>query len=177
MAEITITVDEPDLPEVIEVTTGIPGPPGPPGGAMVSGYWDYDFQTVPPVASGHVRTAPDPVVVGQPMTIYLASQDDHGLYWHVEKITPGDQLRLRGSAGTVQVCTVESFTETDPGQPQGYATIVGTLTSSTGQIAKNAKVEVSLIRTAPANTILTAPNGSKWRLVVSDTGALSTVAV
>jgi hypothetical protein len=37
-------------------------------------------------------------------------------------------------------------------------------------------VEIGVV--APAGpTVLTAPNGSKWQLVVDNTGALSTVAV
>lgn len=37
-------------------------------------------------------------------------------------------------------------------------------------------VEVGVVALA-GPTVLTAPNGSKWQLVVSDTGVLSTVPV
>jgi Collagen triple helix repeat (20 copies) len=124
---------------------GIPGPPGLPGGAMVSGFWDYDFLTTPPVAAGHIRTAPEPEVVGQPMTIYLANTDDHGLLWDVAQINAGDQIRLRGTGGAVQLVVITSFEHTVPGAA-GYCTVVGDLMSSTGSITKNAKVEVMLAK-------------------------------
>ena len=122
---------------------GPPGPEGPPGGAMVSGWWDYDFATIPPVAAGHVRTTD--AVVGGPMTIYLAARDDAGLYWADAVIKPGDEVRLRGSGGTIQHAEVTDFTVSVEG-PEGYGTVETVLTASTGAITKNAKVEVALIR-------------------------------
>ena len=138
-----------------EGTVGPPGPAGPvgpagapgePGATLVSGQWDYATATTEPPATGQIRTTPDPVEVGQSMTIYLSARDANGLYWEDESlIETGDEVRLRGSAGAVQHCRVTSVQLTAPG-PGGYVTVSATLEASTGQIAKNASVEVTLIR-------------------------------
>lgn len=143
--EIAVVVEPATIHTVLAGAVGPPGPVGPTGGELISGYWDYDFQTTPPPASGHIRTSPDPIVVGQPMTIYLAARDDQGLAWSAVGVKAGDDLRLRGTGGAVQHCEVTSFDITVPGI-DGYATIQGIAASVQGQIAKNAKVEVALIR-------------------------------
>jgi hypothetical protein len=95
---------------------------------------------------GRIRTTPDPAVVGDPYTAYLSTTDDDGLqYITGGGANPGDELRLRGTNGAVQHCLVTSFDITVPGA-SGYATVQSTLTSVSGQIAKNARVEVALIR-------------------------------
>lgn len=118
----------------------------PPGGAILTGWWQYDLATTPPPAVGRIRTSPDPAVVGDPYTAYLSTTDNDGLqYITGGGANPGDELRLRGTNGAVQHCTVTSFEITVPG-PSGYATVQTTLISVSGQIAKNARVEVALIR-------------------------------
>jgi len=128
---------------------GPPGPEGPPGGTLLTGWWDYSTAIVAPPLLGEIRTAPATIVVGQPMTIWLSATDDSGLVWSGAGIGVGGGLRLRGTFGAVQYATITSYTLTVPGAT-GYATIVATATSITGQIAKNAKVEVSLSNPAPA---------------------------
>lgn len=153
-----------EMPSVEFGVPGLQGPEGPPGGALISGYWDYQFATSPPVSAGFIRTAPAVVAVDQPMTIYLAARDDMGFYWNTGAMGPGSSIRLRGSGGAVQYATVTTFDITVPG-PDGYATIGTILTSSTGQIAKNARVEVSLIQatggeaSSVASQILVTPVG------------------
>ena len=136
--------------------TGATGREGPPGGAMISGWWDYNSSTNPPPSTGQLRTSPATTTVGQPMTLYLSSTDNDGLVWDESTVAPGDQIRLRGTAGAVQYATATSVTVTIPG-PTGYVTIVANVTSVTAQIAKNATVEVSLIKTPAAGP--TGPTG------------------
>src|SRR3954468_9543541 len=109
-------------PTGLSGAAGATGPTGPPGGAIVSGVWDYSFQTTAPPASGQIRTTPDPVVLNQPITIYLSATDKTGLVWSGSNIAVGNQIRLRGSAGAVQHATVTAYAVTVPG-PTGYATI------------------------------------------------------
>lgn len=117
------------------------------GGVLASGWWDYNISVTPPPISGQVRTAPEPPVVGSPYTIWLSARDNDGLYWENLSLgmLPGDEIRLRGTAGAVQHCTVTSTQLTIPGNA-GYATILTVLTAATGSIAKTARVEVALIR-------------------------------
>jgi hypothetical protein len=126
---------------------GPPGEQGPPGSSLVTGWWDYSFSVTPPPATGQIRTAPEPPVVGQPYTIWLAARDNDGLYWENLSLAmlAGDEIRLRGTGGAIQHCTVTSTQLTVVG-PAGYATIFTVLAAATGSIAKNAKVEVALIR-------------------------------
>jgi hypothetical protein len=111
------------------------------------GWWDYHVSTNPPPGTGEVRTAPDPVLVDQPMTVWLSARDDDGLYWQglTLGMVPGDEIRLRGTLGAVQHGTILSTELTVPG-PNGYATIVAQAISVVGQIGKTARVEVALIR-------------------------------
>ena len=126
---------------------GPPGPEGPPGGLMLIGWWDYSTAIVAPPALGEVRTAPATIVAGQSMTIWLSATDNDGLVWSGTGTSVGDTLRLRGTFGAVQHCRITSFTITVAG-PTGYATVQATATSVVGQIAKNATVEVALIKAA-----------------------------
>jgi hypothetical protein len=135
--------------------TGPQGPPGlqgeqgevgPPGGTIISSFWDYSGSTSPPPANGQVRTTPDPVVVGQNTTMWISNQDDNGLYYPAPTVVPGDEVRLRGTDGTVQNFTVLDWAETVPGST-GYRTVLLNPTSLTGQIkGSSAQVEVSLIQ-------------------------------
>ena len=61
------------------------------------------------------------------------------------KVSPGDQMRLRGTSGAVQNFTILSWTETVPGLT-GYRTVQLQVDSLTAQIKGTAKVEVTLIR-------------------------------
>lgn len=149
---VVLEVEAPAAAALVEVITvgptpGPPGPPGPPGGAFVDGRWDYAIQTSPPPAVGTIRTTPATIAVGVPMTIWLSATDDEGFAYLNPQIVPGDQIMLRGSAGAVQIATITSFNVTVPGAT-GFATIVAMPTSVDGQIAKQAVVEVSLIRQA-----------------------------
>lgn len=158
--------------ELVEhMLRGPTGPPGPPGGTILSGWWDYSVLTTPPPGLGQIRTAPDPTVAGQPMTIYLSATDDTGLVWQGVGAQVGDSIRLRGSQGAVQYVTISSVTTTVPG-PSGYVTIQGTVTSLTGQIARTATVEVTLIRGSGGEMVLTYPTGSEPSLVGVPDGTL-----
>jgi hypothetical protein len=128
---------------------GPQGPQGPPGGAIVSSTWDYSTSTQPPPQAGQLRTAPDPVVVDQPLTIWISAKDAQGLYWEAPTIKPGDEVMLRGTGGAVQHAVVTSFDLTVPGAG-GYATIETLVSSLTGQVKGSADVELSLIRESPA---------------------------
>lgn len=145
VSTIEVVTQPPEVFVVGAAGLGPQGPEGPPGGTMVSSWWDYSPLTTPPPVAGQIRTAPDPTVLNQPMTIYLSATDDTGLSWEAGNINPGDDVLLRGSLGAVQHCEVTSFEITAPG-PTGYATIQGIATAVQGQIAKNAKVRVSIVR-------------------------------
>lgn len=127
---------------------GPQGEEGPPGGSVVTSTWNYSTSTEPPPASGQMRNAPDPIVVGQPMTMWLSARDKQGLYWDAPEMAAGDGLTLRGTAGGVLNAVVTSFDLTVPG-PTGYGTVEADVISATGTIAKNADVSVMLIRQAP----------------------------
>jgi len=124
---------------------GPEGPQGPPGGTILSSVWDYHLSTSPPPALGQIRIAPDPIVNGQPITVYLSARDQAGLYWEAPTIGPGDEIRLRGTGGNNLFFDVTDFTVTVPGN-DGYATIQGVVTSITGQIKQTSQVEVAVIR-------------------------------
>jgi hypothetical protein len=141
---VHVVTEPPEIIVVGSAILGPQGPQGPPGGTIISGNWDYGIATTAPPLPGQIRTAPDPTVVGQPMTIYISATDDNGLYWQSNQVNAGDEIILRGSAGAVQRCEVTSFAITVPGSG-GYATIQAIATSVQGQIAKNAVVEVSLV--------------------------------
>lgn len=126
---------------------GIAGPQGAPGNTSLDSMWDYSTATTAPPSNGQIRTTPDPVVVGQPMTIYLSVRDSQGLYWDLPDVTTNDTIRLRGTSGAVQYCDVTGFDNTVTGL-DGYVTIQTVVTSLTGQIAKNAKVDVTLFKAA-----------------------------
>jgi hypothetical protein len=126
---------------------GVAGPQGAPGNTSLYSMWDYNTATTAPPLNGQIRTTPDPVVVGSPMTIFLSVRDSQGLYWDLPDVTPNDNIRLRGTSGAVQYCDVTAFENTVPG-PDGYVTIQTMVTSLTGQIAKNAKVDVTLFKAA-----------------------------
>lgn len=158
--------------EVVEnALRGPPGPMGPPGGTSVDGWWDYSISTAEPPEEGQIRTAPAAPVVGEPMTIYLSAVDDDGLVWEGPGLTPGDEIQLRGTAGAVQTCTVIAYALTVPG-PGGYATISTTLTSSSAPIYKNARVEVTLIRTKAGAAVITWPTGAEPSLAGVPDGTL-----
>ena len=156
LAEFNIEVDAPQVPTIsIAAQTGLPGPPGPPGpagadgadgapgGTMVTGYWDYSPIAAPPPAPGQVRTAPEPPIVGDAYTIYLSETDRDGHIWTGDVI-PGDSIRLRGSNGASQSCTIQSFVYAG-----GYAVIETLLDSALGILAKNTDIRVDLIRAMP----------------------------
>jgi len=172
-APVTVeTVPATHYLEVVEdALRGPQGPQGPPGGTSVDGWWDYSAFTTPPPAAGEIRTAPAVVVLAQPMTIYLSATDDDGLIWQGSGLMPGDQLRLRGSQGAVQTCTVTAYALTVPG-PDGYATISGTVSSLSGQIARNARVEVTLVRAASGELVVTFPTGAEPPLANIPDGTL-----
>lgn len=145
VSTISVVTEPPEIVIVGAANLGPQGPEGPPGGTMVSAWWDYAASTNPPPQAGQIRTAPDPVVLNQPMTIYLSATDDTGVSWGAGVVNPGDDIVLQGTTGATQRCEVTSFEITAPG-PTGYATIQGIATSVQGQIAKNAKVRVSIVR-------------------------------
>jgi hypothetical protein len=131
--------------------SGVQGPQGdagPPGGAIITGWWDYGFQTTPPPAVGSLRTAPEPPVIGSPYTVWISATDDDGLYWRAPDIKVGDTLRLRGTGGNIQTCQITAFAITVPGAG-GYSTISTILKAATGSIVKNARVEAALIYEPP----------------------------
>jgi hypothetical protein len=150
---------------------GVGGPEGPPGGAMVTSTWDYNVAVTPPPATGQIRTSPDPVTAGQPMTMWISAKDDAGLYWDAPTIEPGDGIRLRGTSGAVQHFTVTSFDLTVAG-PNGYATIQTICDSLTAQIKGTAKVEVTLIRQASEPVISTNAQIANYTVALTDSGGL-----
>src|SRR3954447_18321260 len=151
-----------DGPQGGQGEQGIQGEIGPPGGTTASSFWDYSSSISPPPANGQVRTAPDPVVVGQNTTMWISNQDVNGLYYPSPTVVPGDEVRLRGTAGAVQNFKVLSWTETVSG-PDGYRTVLLNPISLTGQIkGSSAQVEVTLIRPpAPGSPGPTGPQGPK----------------
>lgn len=186
--EFKFVVDEPDLkltfepsPDVIVVAAANIGPEGPegpqgpqgsmgpigpqgisgpPGGAVSDGWWEYNILTAAPPNIGEIRTSPDPVVLDAAVTIYLSATDDVGLVYEGSTIAVGDKVRLRDNEGHAQEFTVTSFDITVPGAA-GYVTIGTILNSSTGAIAKNARVEVALIRAPqPGPVGPTGPTGA-----------------
>lgn len=117
--------------------------------APVTGWWDYNTGTTPPPAKGQLRTLnTESLAVGDPATIWLSATDDDGLYWEGAAMAPGEELRLRGTLGAVQHYTITSAVVTVSGA-DGYATIQAVLAAANQAIAKNARVEVALIRGTP----------------------------
>lgn len=148
VATVAVVIDPPTVNVVAAGQVGPKGPVGPPGGTQVSAWWNYHNSQNPPPATGQIRSTPDPGVVGSPMTLYVANRDDNGLYWDMSNAMPDDEITLRGSGGNVARCTITSAEATVPG-PNGYSTLQVILSSTTGTVAKNANIEVTLIR-APA---------------------------
>lgn len=123
---------------------GLQGPQGPSGGVFVTGWWNYNINTAPPPGTGQIRTAPDVTVVGEPMTIWLHTTDDDGLYWGPEKLPrPGDEVELRGTLGAVQTISVISVVMSDD-----FATIETVVLSSNKELARQARVELGWVRPA-----------------------------
>lgn len=145
IATVAVVIDPPTVNVVAAGAVGPKGPVGPAGGTTVDSWWDYALPTTPPPANGEIRTTPDPIVAGQPMTIYLSSRDRDGLYWDSSILLPGDDLVMRGTGGALQRCTVTDDVATVAG-PNGYATIQGIATQVTGQIGKNKDIEVTFVR-------------------------------
>lgn len=143
--EIAVVVEPATVHTVLAGAIGPPGPVGPPGGVVVDSWWTYALATAPPPKSGEIRTTPDPIVANTPTTIYLSSKDKDGLFWDSSVLLPDDELILRGTGGNLQRFTVTSVTTTVPGV-DGYATIQATPTQVTGQIVKNANVEITFVR-------------------------------
>ena len=147
---------------------GPPGPQGPPGGTYTSGWWNYHLATTPPPAVGQIRTAPSPVVVGSGATIYLSLTDGDGLAYTGTSVAPGDSIRLRDSSGHVQWFEVTSYENTVPGAT-GYATVGATLLDSTGEIAKNARVEAALVKASERPVVVTTSRIEPVGPIMGDT--------
>lgn len=150
----TVAAEDPGVdaqfgaPEIFVVGSallGPQGPPGPPGGEMVSGWWNYNVSVNPPPKQGEIRTSPDAPAVGQQMVVFLSNTDNQGLYWSAPTVVAGDEIILRGTQGSVLHSRVVNFEQTAVGT-DGYATVDTILTSAIGQIARNAQVNVALVR-------------------------------
>ena len=126
--------------------TGPTGAVGPPGGAMVTGWWQFHTGTTPPPGLGEVRTATSGVpTVGASSTAWLSHTDDDGLVWPETGVAHvGDQFYVRDEQGNSWTATCTAIDDTVPG-PTGYSTITSTITSSTGSLVKNKRVQVNLI--------------------------------
>jgi hypothetical protein len=138
---------------------------------IFSSWWDYSVQVAPPPANGQIRTAPDPPVVGQTYTIYLSEEDRDGVIWAFDELMLDDQVWLRDTQGNKQVCIVTGIALPGAGLP--FATVMTTMASSTGDIAKNSKVRIDLIRSADAPPVPTPGPGSASYATVADLRAYS----
>jgi hypothetical protein len=117
---------------------------------VITGWWQYSNATNPPPSTGQLRTAPDPVVIGEEITVYLHCTDDDGLDWADVDVSAGKTLVIRDSSGNTWNIDLTSIENTVPGS-DGYGTAVGILDSATATAPrKNERVQVNLVREAAA---------------------------
>ena len=150
------TVEYDVVPEdivLVDVTIGAPGipgpdgPPGPPGGAMLTGWWNYNSSTATPPGSGQIRTlgSGNPNI-GDSATAYISHTTADGIAIQEGLPRPNDdEILVRDAQGNTWKAVVTSSTVTVAGV-DGYSTIVGTITATTGQVKKNSRVQISLLQ-------------------------------